>query len=86
MSFVTRTGDIYMNYMGMTISVGRRVPSNQAGVAWFYVVQSSDPTVKYYLDLMGLTGTTYAVDTSGIIWGRNAWGQAVRMGHVTYNE
>ncbi len=85
-SFLTSTGEIYTNYMGTTISIGRRVPSQQPGIAWFYVVQSSDPTVQYYLNIMGLSGTTYAVDDDGVIWGQNAWGQPVQMGYVTYQR
>ncbi|WP_456429881.1 hypothetical protein [Rhodocaloribacter sp.] len=83
-SFVTAEGDIMMDYLGTTINVGRQAPSNDPRIAWLYVIQSNNPTVAAYLNLMGLTGLTYAVDHDGVIWGQNAWGQLVQMGRVTY--
>ncbi len=85
-SFVTAGGDIMMNYLGATINVGRQAPSNDPRIAWLYVLQSDNPTVAAYLNLMGLTGLTYAVDHDGVIWGQNAWGQLVQMGRVTYTN
>ena len=85
-SFVTADGDIMMNYLGATINVGRQAPSNDPRIAWLYVLQSDNPTVAAYLNLMGLTGLTYAVDHDGVIWGQNAWGQLVQMGRVTYTN
>ncbi len=82
-SFLTADGNIMMDYMGTTINVGKRMPSNDPRFAWLYVIQSDNPTVATYLNMMGLTGLTYAVDHNGVIWGQNAWGQAVQMGMVT---
>ncbi len=82
-SFLTADGNIMMDYMGTTINVGKRMPSNDPRFAWLYVIRSDNPTVATYLNMMGLTGLTYAVDHNGVIWGQNAWGQAVQMGVVT---
>ncbi len=85
-SFVMPSGDIVMDYMGMTLQVGRQVASNDPRFAWLYVIDSSDPTVSYYLQMMGVSGTTYGIDPAGNIWGENNWGQAVQMGRVIYTN
>jgi|GEM_PF-900371 len=85
-SFVMPTGDIVMNYMGMTLQIGRRIASNDPRFSWLYVIDSSDPTVSSYLQMMGVSGVTYGIDPAGNIWSQNNWGQPVQMGRVIYTN
>lgn len=70
-AFVNRQNDIYMNYLGQLIPIGKKRPSSDPQFAWYYSIETGTD-LDLFNDLMGTN--QYGVDKNGIIWGQTLYG------------
>ena len=83
-TFLLSNGEVKTLYMGLEIVVAYQQQSADPRFAWLYVT-ATDPSVEYYLNMMGMTGqTTYGVDLNGAIWGSDMFNNLVQVGQVYY--
>lgn len=83
-AYLRSDNTIWMNYLGTQFQVATRTASDDPRFAWYYTIQSADPSTEAMLQLFGMSGATrYGVDRDGAIWSANLLGQCcVQIGQV----